>query len=192
MGMAAAVIAAAAGLGVLIYGYNKGSQEADEYNKSLILTGNYAGTTAGRLAELALQVSAVNGTTSEAASTLAKLAGSGVIAGESFRTIADAAAAMEDATGRSVDATIAEFVKIAKDPVAAAKELNDQYHFLTASVYSQIVALNEQGDQIGAAKLLTDTYADTVNSRSSQISNRVQDRGGYRRRRLQRGFKRGC
>ncbi|NMZ56428.1 phage tail tape measure protein [Pseudomonas lundensis] len=170
MGMAAAVIAAAAGLGVLIYGYNKGSQEADEYNKSLILTGNYAGTTAGRLAELALQVSAVNGTTSEAASTLAKLAGSGVIAGESFRTIADAAAAMEDATGRSVDATIAEFVKIAKDPVAAAKELNDQYHFLTASVYSQIVALNEQGDQIGAAKLLTDTYADTVNSRSSQIT----------------------
>ncbi|WP_047293882.1 phage tail tape measure protein [Pseudomonas lundensis] len=170
MGMAVAVIAAAAGLGVLIYGYNKGSQEADEYNKSLILTGNYAGTTAGRLAELALQVSAVNGTTSEAASTLAKLAGSGVIAGESFRTIADAAAAMEDATGRSVDATIAEFVKIAKDPVAAAKELNDQYHFLTASVYSQIVALNEQGDQIGAAKLLTDTYADTVNSRSSQIT----------------------
>ena len=170
MGMAAAVIAAAAGLGVLIYGYNKGSQEADEYNKSLILTGNYAGTTAGRLAELALQVSAVNGTTSEAASTLAKLAGSGVIAGESFRTIADAAAAMEDATGRSVDATIAEFVKIAKDPVAAAKELNDQYHFLTASVYSQIVALKEQGDQIGAAKLLTDTYADTVNSRSSQIT----------------------
>lgn len=170
MGMAAAVAAAAAGLGVLIYGYNKGSQEADEYNKSLILTGNYAGTTAGRLAELALQVSAVNGTTSEAASTLAKLAGSGVIAGESFRTIADAAAAMEDATGRSVDATIAEFVKIAKDPVAAAKELNDQYHFLTASVYSQIVALKEQGDQIGAAKLLTDTYADTVNSRSIQIT----------------------
>ena len=173
MGMAAAVVAAAAALGVLIYGYNQGSKEADEYNKSLILTGNYAGTTAGRLAELALQVSAVNGTTSEAAATLAKLAGSSVIAGDSLRTIADAAAAMEDATGRSVDATIAEFVKIAKDPVAAAKELNDQYHFLTASVYSQIVALKEQGDQIGAAKLLTDTYAETVNTRSSQITDNL-------------------
>ena len=170
IGMAAAVVAAAAALGVLIYGYNQGSKESDEYNKSLILTGNYAGTTAGRLAELALQVSAVNGTTSEAAATLAKLAGSSVIAGDSLRTIADAAAAMEDATGRSVDATIAEFVKIAKDPVAAAKELNDQYHFLTASVYSQIVALKEQGDQIGAAKLLTDTYAETVNTRSTQIT----------------------
>jgi len=65
---------------------------------------------------------------------------------------------------------VAEFVKIADDPVAAAKSLNDQYHFLTASVYSQIIALKEQGDTIGAAKLLTDTYADTVQTRAGQIS----------------------
>ncbi|MBM1198697.1 phage tail tape measure protein [Pseudomonas fragi] len=176
LGMAALVagtLAAAAAVGVLIYGYYQSSKEADEYNKSLILTGNYAGMTAGRLADLAQQVSATNGTTGEAAATLAKLAGSGVIAGDSFKEIADAAAAMEDATGRSVDATIAEFVKIAKDPVAAAKDLNDQYHFLTASVYSQIVALKEQGDHIGAAKLLTDTYADTINSRSGQITDNL-------------------
>ncbi|UZE14805.1 phage tail tape measure protein [Pseudomonas sp. B21-053] len=170
MGMAAAVVVAAAAIGTLIYGYSQGSKETDEFNKALILTGNYAGTSAGRLADLAQQVSATNGTTSEAAASLAKLASSGVVAGDSFKEIADAAAAMEDATGKSVDATIAEFVKIAKDPVGAAKELNDQYHFLTASVYSQIVALKEQGDTIGAAKLLTDTYADTVKGRAGEIT----------------------
>ena len=177
LGMAALVVgvaaAAAAAVGVLVYGYYQGSKEADEYNKSLVLTGNYAGTSAGQLADLARQVSATNGTTGEAAATLVKLAGSGIIASSSFKEIADAAAAMEDATGRSVDATIAEFVKIAKDPVSAAKELNDQYHFLTASVYSQIVALKEQGDTIGAAKLLTDTYADTVKTRSGQITDNL-------------------
>lgn len=176
IGMAALVVgvaAAAAAVGVLVYGYYQGSKEADEYNKSLILTGNYAGTSAGQLADLARQVSATNGTTGQAAASLATLAGSGVIASSSFKEIADAAAAMEDATGRSVEATIAEFVKIAKDPVAAAKELNDQYHFLTASVYSQIVALKEQGDTIGAAKLLTDTYADTVKTRSGQITDNL-------------------
>ncbi|MFJ2480678.1 phage tail tape measure protein [Pseudomonas sp. NPDC087598] len=173
LGMAAAVVAAVAAIGALIYGYSQGSKEADEYNKALILTGNAAGSSAGKLADLAQQVSATNGTTSEAAASLALLAGSGVIAGESFKGIADAAAAMEDATGKSVDATIAEFVKIAKDPVAAAKELNDQYHFLTASVYSQIVALKEQGDTIGAAKLLTDTYADTVKNRSTEITDNL-------------------
>ncbi|WP_339495797.1 phage tail tape measure protein [Pseudomonas sp. RA_105y_Pfl2_P56] len=169
-GMALAVVAAAAAVGSLIYGYSQGSKEADEYNKALILTGNAAGTTAGQLADLAQQVSATNGTTGEAAVSLTLLASSGVIASGSFKDIADAAAAMEDATGKSVEATIAEFVKIAKDPVAAAKELNDQYHFLTASVYTQIVALKEQGDTIGAAKLLTDSYADTVKSRSNEIT----------------------
>ena len=172
-GLVAGMLAAAAAVGVLVYGYYQGSKEADAYNKSLILTGNSAGTSAGQLADLARQVSATNGTIGDAAATLAKLAGSGVIASSSFKEIADAAAAMEDATGRSVDATIGEFVKIAKDPVAAAKELNDQYHFLTASVYSQIVALKEQGDLIGAAKLLTDTYAQTVNTRSSQITDNL-------------------
>jgi phage-related minor tail protein len=96
-----------------------------------------------------------------------------VIASSSFKEIADAASAMEDATGRSVDATIAEFVKIAKDPVAAAKELNDQYHFLTASVYSQIVALKEQGDTTAATDLLTKTYAETVQDRSRQITDNL-------------------
>ncbi|NNB54231.1 phage tail tape measure protein [Pseudomonas fragi] len=176
LGMAALVagtLAAAAAVGVLVYGYYQGSKEADAYNKSLILTGNYAGTSAGQLADLARQVSATNGTIGDAAATLAKLAGSGVIASSSFKEIADAATAMEDATGRSVDATIAEFVKIAKDPVAAAKELNDQYHFLTASVYSQIVALKEQGDTTAATDLLTKTYAETVQDRSRQITDNL-------------------
>ena len=173
LGMVAAVAAVAAVIGTLIYGYSKGSKEADEYNKALILTGNYAGTSADQLASLARQVSATNGTTGEAAASLAKLAGSGVVAGESFGIIAEAAAAMEDATGKSVDATIAEFVKIAKDPVAAAKELNDQYNFLTASVYAQIVVLKEQGDTVGAADLLTKAYADTVQDRSKQVTDNL-------------------
>ncbi|MFJ2319194.1 phage tail tape measure protein [Pseudomonas sp. NPDC087817] len=170
LGMAAAVAIAAAAAATLIYGYSQGSKEADEYSKALILTGNAAGTSADQLANLAQQVSATNGTTGEAAAALTTLAASGVIAGSSFKVIADAAAAMEDATGKSVDATIAEFIKIAKDPVAAAKELNGQYQFLTASVYSQIVALKEQGDTVGAADLLTKTYADTIQQRSGQVT----------------------
>lgn len=170
VGPIAAVTAVLAGLTVAYY---KGSAETKAFNDSLILTGNYAGTNAGQLSDMARQIGATVGTTGAAASALASLAGTGKIAGGSFEEIASAALSMEEATGKSVDATIAEFVKIAKDPVAAAKELNDQYHFLTASVYSQIVALKEQGDTIGAAKLLTDTYADTVQDRSKQITNNL-------------------
>ncbi|MGY2258113.1 phage tail tape measure protein [Pseudomonas sp. SDO55104_S430] len=159
--------AAATGLGVA---YFKGSEEATAYNKALILSGNAAGTSADQLASLASQVNSTIGTTGAAAEVLAQLAGNSKIAGESFSVVATAALEMQSATGKAIEETVAEFTKISKDPVAAAKELNDQYNFLTASVYSQIVALKEQGDTIGAARLLTDTYADTIKTRTSDIT----------------------
>ena len=161
---------AAAAVAALGLAYYKGSEEADAYNEALILSGNVAGTSASQLSDMARQVSATVGTTGAAAEVLSKLAGNGKIASESFGQITEAALQMEKATGRAIDETIAEFAKIAKDPVAAAKELNDQYHFLTASVYSQIVALKEQGDTVGAAKLLTDTYASTIETRTGEIT----------------------
>lgn len=167
--LAGPVALASAAIGGLAYAYYKGSKETSAFNDALILTGNYAGTSAGQLSDMARQVSSTVGTTGAAADVLATLAGNGKLASGSFSEITKAALSMEEATGKSIDATIAEFVKIADDPVAAAKSLNDQYHFLTASVYSQIVALKDQGDEIGATKLLTDTYADTVQSRSRQV-----------------------
>nr|WP_315415756.1 phage tail tape measure protein [uncultured Pseudomonas sp.] len=158
--------AAAVGLGVAYY---KGSEESTRFKTALILTGSAAGASADSLASMASKVGETVGTTGKAADALNQLASGGKIAGESFEAVAIAALSMEKATGRAVADTVAEFVKIGKDPVAAAKELNDQYGFLTASVYSQIVSLKEQGREQEAVKLLTDTYADTVQSRSKQV-----------------------
>ncbi|BBP60356.1 phage tail tape measure protein [Pseudomonas sp. St316] len=161
---------AAAAIAGLTYAYYSGSEEAVGYREELIKTGNAAGTSADALTQMARQVSATVGTTGAAAEVLTKLAGTGKIVSGSFEGITVAALEWEKATGRAVEETIAEFVKIGKDPVAAAKELNDQYNFLTASTYSQIVALKAQGDTIGAAKLLTDTYVDTIKNRSSEVT----------------------
>ncbi|WP_284385029.1 phage tail tape measure protein [Pseudomonas putida] len=161
---------AAAAVATLGVGYYKGSRETDEFRKSLVLTGNAAGTNVGALADLSKQISVTVGTTGAAAEVLAQLAGSGKIAGDSLATVATAALEMKDATGRAVEETVAEFVEIGKDPVEAARKLNEQYNFLTAATYSQIVALKEQGDTVGATKLLTDTYADTISTRSKEIT----------------------
>ncbi|WP_095110566.1 phage tail tape measure protein [Pseudomonas sp. Irchel 3E20] len=157
---------AVAALGVAYY---KGSEEQDKYNESLILTGNYAGVSAGQLGDMARQVSATVGTTGQAAEVLALLAGNGKIAGESFTGITQAAVSMQEATGKAVGETVAEFSKLADDPVKASAALNAQYHYLTASVYSQIAALEEQGDHAGAVKLATESYADAINERTPKI-----------------------
>ncbi|MFY1007848.1 phage tail tape measure protein [Pseudomonas juntendi] len=161
---------AAAAVGVLGYAYYKGSEEAVEFQKALITTGNAAGTTSDRLSGMAREVAVTVGTTGAAAEVLTQLAGSGKVASDSFVEITEAALEWRSATGKAVEETVAEFVKIGKDPVAAAKDLNEQYNFLTASTYSQIVALKEQGDTIGAAKLLTDTYVDTIKNRSKEVT----------------------
>jgi len=160
---------ATAAVGGLAYAYHKGSEEQDSYNKSLILTGNYAGVSAGQLGEMARQVSASVGMTGQAAAVLAMLADNGKIAGESFAGITQAAVSMQEATGKAVSETVAEFVKLADDPVKASAALNEQYHYLTASVYSQITALEEQGDHAGAVKLATEQYADAINERTPKI-----------------------
>ncbi|EPJ8753427.1 phage tail tape measure protein [Pseudomonas putida] len=161
---------AAAAVGVLGYAYYSGSEEAVGFQKALITTGNAAGTTSDRLSGMAREVAATVGTTGAAAEVLTQLAGSGKIAAGSFVEITEAALEWRSATGKAVEETVAEFVKIGKDPVAAAKDLNEQYNFLTATTYSQIVALKEQGDTIGAAKLLTDTYVDTIKNRSKEVT----------------------
>lgn len=160
---------ATAAVGTLAVAYYQGSKEQDNYNKSLILTGNYAGVSAAQLGDMARQVSATVGTTGQAAEVLALLAGNGKIAGESFTSITQAAVSMQEATGKAVSETVAEFSKLADDPVKASAALNEQYHYLTASVYSQIAALEEQGDHAGAVKLATEQYADAINERTPRI-----------------------
>lgn len=162
--------AAAAALGVAYY---NGSKEATAYNTALILTGNAAGTSADQLASLAKQISSTIGTTGAAAEVLAQLAGSGNVAAYSFEEIAKAALTMKDATGKAVEETVAQFASIAKEPVAASIKLNEQYHYLTASVYEQIVALEKQGQQAEAVKLATDAFADAIQDRGDKITQRL-------------------
>ncbi|AXA25638.1 phage tail tape measure protein [Pseudomonas putida] len=170
MGLVNPFTVAAAAMATLGYAYYSGSEEAVGFQKELIKTGNAAGTTADQMSGMARQVAATVGTTGAAAEVLTQLAGSGKIASDSFVQITEAALEWRSATGKAVEETVAEFVKIGKDPVAAAKDLNEQYNFLTAATYSQIVALKEQGDTIGAAKLLTDTYVDTIKNRSKEVT----------------------
>lgn len=159
----------AAIVGVLGLAYYKGSEEQDAFSKALITTGNYAGTSTAALADMSKKISGTVGTTGAAAEALAQLAAGGKVASGSFEQIATSALMFQDATGKAVSETIGEFEKIAGDPVRAIGELDDKYHFLTASVYQQIVALKEQGDAQGAAQLAEDAYAKALVERSAQI-----------------------
>ncbi|WP_202210628.1 phage tail length tape measure family protein [Pseudomonas paraversuta] len=169
LAMVGAVTAAAAAIGLLIYAYNKGSKEADAYNNALILTGNYAGTTAADLGAMAKRVGSSTTTVADAAAALAMLAESAKIPVAQFEMISTTALQMEDATGKAIRETIAEFEKIADSPTKAIAALNEKYGFLTASVYEQVRALEQQGDKQAAAVIAEDAYSTALDTRSEKI-----------------------
>ncbi|HDT1250554.1 TPA: phage tail length tape measure family protein, partial [Raoultella ornithinolytica] len=161
---------AAAAVGVLGLAYYKGSQEQDEFYKSLTMTGNLAGKTSGQLADMAARVSvAANSTTGAAASTLNQLVSSGKVAGDSLERVTTAIVKISEATGIATDKLVGDFNDIAADPVAAITKLNDQYHFLTLATYNQIKALQDEGNQQEAARVATDAYANTMQQRANDI-----------------------
>lgn len=166
IGPLAAIVGAIGALGVAYY---QGAKEQDAYRLALVTTGNAAGTTTSALAAMAKRVSGVVGTTAEAASALAMLAGNGKLTSDSFEEIAIAAISFEKATGKAVSETIAEFAKIAEDPVKAVAELNEKYNFLTAAVYEQVRAAQEQGDKQAAATIAEEAYAQALKSRAGEM-----------------------
>ena len=130
---------AAAAVGVLGLAYYKGSQEQDEFNKSLILTGNQLGTTSGQLGDIAQRAgNAADSTTGAAAAVLNQLVRSGKVASSSLEQVTTAIVKTSEVTGISTEQLVNDFNEIAKDPVSAISKLNDQYHFLTIATYNQI------------------------------------------------------
>ncbi|HIA9343579.1 TPA: phage tail length tape measure family protein [Klebsiella pneumoniae] len=170
LGLINPVTLAAAAVGVLGLAYYKGSQEQDEFYKSLTLSGNLVGKTTGQLADMAARVSvAANSTTGAAASTLNQLVLSGKVAGDSLERVTTAIVKTSEATGIATDKLVGDFNDITADPVAAITKLNDQYHFLTLATYNQIKALQDEGNQQEAARVATDAYANTMQQRANDI-----------------------
>lgn len=171
--MVLAVGAAAATVGALALAYKQGSDEATGYNTALILTGNAAGTTATQLAGMAQRIDAVSGTQHQAAAALTEVANTGKFTAEQIERIGTVAVLMQNTTGRAVSETVADFARLADDPVKAVAALNERYHFLTSAVYEQIRALQQQGNQTDAAKLAIDTYAAAMKDRTGQIESNL-------------------
>ncbi|EHD0024944.1 phage tail tape measure protein [Salmonella enterica subsp. houtenae serovar 50:g,z51:-] len=157
------------GLGAIAVAWYKGIQEAGEFNKQLILTGNYSAKSASQLTDLAQKIGGSSGKVAAAARTLAEVVGAGTFKTDQLETVTRAALAMQEATGQSVDATIKNFQKLYASPTKAAEDLNSTLHFLTSSQYDYISSLERRGEKEDAAEAAAKAYSQAEQKRSQQI-----------------------
>ncbi|EBJ7453140.1 phage tail tape measure protein [Salmonella enterica] len=165
-GVIGGIAAAVYGLGRAWY---EGEKESEEFNRQLILTGSYAGKTAGQLNEMAKSLAGNGVTQHDAAGVLAQVVGSGAFTGPAVDMVSRTAARMQEAVGQSVDETIRQFKRLRDDPVNAAKELDRTLHFLTATQLEQIRVLGEQGRTADAAKIAMSAYSEEMNKRAGDV-----------------------
>ncbi|EKS5485851.1 phage tail tape measure protein [Escherichia coli] len=169
-GLAAAVV----GLGKAWY---DGQKEGEEFNRQLALTGHYAGITTGQLWTLSRAISGNGITQHAAAGALAQVVGSGAFRGGDIAMVAKAAAQMERSVGQSVSDTISQFKRLKDDPVNAARTLDNELHFLTATQLEQIRVLGEQGRASDAARIAMSALAEETGKRTSDVDNNLNALG---------------
>ncbi|HGX5666230.1 TPA: phage tail length tape measure family protein, partial [Escherichia coli] len=169
------------GIAASVYGLGKawydGQKEGEEFNRQLSLTGHYAGVTAGQLWTLSRAISGNGITQHAAAGVLAQVVGSGAFRGNDIGMVARAAAQMERSVGQSVSDTINQFKRLKDDPVNAAKALDNELHFLTATQLEQIRVLGDQGRSSDAARIAMSALAEETGRRTADIDNNLNALG---------------
>jgi len=162
--------AAAVAVGGLALAYKAGHDESKAFADTLIMSGNVVGKTTGDLNDMALSVAnTTKATRGHVAEAMKDAVAFGNVGSASLEKVVEAAVRMERETGTAVDKTVKQFSELGKEPVTASLKLNDQYNYLTASVYRQIKALEDQGRTVEAATLAQNTFADSINSRTGEI-----------------------
>ena len=173
--------ALAAASGLLVSSFVMGTRESQALRSAILLTGNAAGTTVGQLQAMAARVDAVAGSQSEAAAVLAQLVSTGNVSRAQLEQGTQAAIQLQRNLGVAVDTTVKALSELGRDPLQASMRLNEQYKFLTSSVYQQIRALAEQGRTAEAAAVAQGAFAEVGIKRAQEMERSL---GG-----LQRGWR---
>ncbi|WP_404991171.1 phage tail tape measure protein [Cupriavidus pauculus] len=134
---------AAALFGVALY---KGEQETVNFNRSLVLTGNYAGQTA---ASFERSVEVIADSTQRgfgpAREALMALVSSGRLSGEALTVLGEDTVRMAALTGKSLADIAADYAKMPDGVAKWAEEHNKSLHYITFAQYEYIKSLEDQG-----------------------------------------------
>lgn len=145
------------------------SQQFDNVARSLILMGGAGFSSMQQLNDAAKAVADNAGASlAESVDTLVQLNDTGKYTADQMMKIAKSILAMGDA-GLDTKAALADFSRLASDPIKALASLNQQYGFVDEAMMKHIVTLEKTKGKTAAANEAITLFADTMEERSNKI-----------------------
>ncbi|MEX4922857.1 phage tail tape measure protein [Enterobacter cloacae] len=163
-------IAGSVGLLALLAGaaYSS-SQQFDNVARSLILMGGAGFSSMQQLNDAAKDVADNAGASlAESVDTLVQLNDTGKYTADQMTKIAKSILAMGDA-GLDTKAALADFSRLANDPIKALASLNQQYGFVDEAMMKHLITLEKTKGKTAAANEAITLFADTMEDRSNKI-----------------------
>lgn len=169
-GTGLAIGAAAAAVGGFALAVVKGHMESEAFNKSLLLTGNAAGITAGQFDRLVKSAAAAADVSPGSARDAAQaLVGSGRVGGDMLPLFATDVSKISKLTGEEAAKVAADFAKMGDGVAKWAEEHNKAWHFIDSAQYAYIVQLEEVGKREQAEQVVAQALNDHLTKQAENL-----------------------
>jgi len=165
-----AMTAAVGSVAALGYAFYKGGQDSSKLRDDLILTGNFAGTTASKIQLLSKNIGDdLSMGYTKARDVIGSLAEAGSFSERSFDSVSRTILQFSKLSGLTAKEAADKLIPSLDGTANSAKSLNDKYHFLTLAQYKQIEALDLQGKTQQAIILTSDLLGQSLSSQERQL-----------------------
>lgn len=166
---------AALGAGILAYSIYKLEKDTVSFNKSIVLTNNFANITKKEFEDLAIQVSDSTGiSVTRVKEYQSVLINTGAVSKANFVDMSKFAVEFERATGKSVEQVTKDIETLAKDPVQFMRQYGAQFAFLTIEQKKYVETLVKVGETEKAAAYLRDQWMDKFSKQSEEYQTNIE------------------
>lgn len=159
------VAAAAVAFGIAAY---QGNEEAKQLNRTIQLTGNYAGVTADKIRSMAVAAAGDGGSRRQAQQAVEALVATGQISGDTVQKMSATMVAFQKVSGTAMDELSKDFAKMPEGVTKWAEEHNRSLNFMTLAQWDYIRTLEESGNREAAMRETSQALHDYLGTEAPQ------------------------
>ncbi|HCD2543697.1 TPA: phage tail length tape measure family protein [Klebsiella pneumoniae] len=167
------LVGVAAVIAAVGYAAISASGDQDKFNESIAKSGNFAGTTAGQLEDMAVSIGGMKSNYGDVRDILSGLVSSGKFTGETLNSVAQAASMMAELSGQSADQVVSQFTKMTDGVASWAASTNQQYHYLDLETYQRIQNLEDQGRKEEAIEVASQALKKATEERLKEMEQKL-------------------